>query len=65
MSDKEHGDLKEDASLSLRANAADLASMLAIGEHITELTRVTDRPNQATRGRSLPYVQNTESETDT
>ena len=35
-------DLQEEASLSIRANAADLASMLAIGEHIAELTRDID-----------------------
>ena len=32
MADEQNEDLKEEASLSFRANAADLASMLAIGE---------------------------------
>ena len=38
MLDKEHDELKEEESLSLRANVADLASMLAIVEHITGFT---------------------------
>ncbi len=42
MADEQQDDLKEEASLSFRANAADLASMLAIGEHITDLTRNID-----------------------
>lgn len=42
MPDIQHDDLKEEASLSFRANAADLASIVAIGEHIAELTRNID-----------------------
>ena len=39
MADEQDDHLKEETSLSFRANAADLASMLAIGEHIAALTR--------------------------
>ena len=42
MSDDMHDELREDASLSFRANAADLASMLAIGKHIADLARNID-----------------------
>ncbi|MDE0261665.1 MAG: hypothetical protein OXJ37_04585 [Bryobacterales bacterium] len=48
MPDKEHDNLKEEASLSFRANAADLASMLAIGEHIADLTRNIDPDSSVT-----------------
>ena len=48
VSDKQHDDLKEEASLSFRANAADLASMLAIGEHIADLTRNIDPDSSVT-----------------
>ena len=48
MSDKQHDDLKEEANLSFRANAADLASMLAIGEHIADLTRNIDPDSSVT-----------------
>ena len=41
MADEQHEDFKE-TSLSFRANAADMASILAIGEHITDLTRNID-----------------------
>ena len=39
---------KEEASVSFRANAADLASMLAIGAHITSLTRNIDPDSSVT-----------------
>ena len=42
MAEEQDNDLREEASLSFRANAADLASMLAIGEHIADLTRNID-----------------------
>ncbi len=42
MADERDDDPKEEASLSFRANAADLASMLAIEEHIADLTRNID-----------------------
>ena len=45
---EQHDELKEDASLSFRANAADLASMLAIGEHIADLTRNIDPDSSVT-----------------
>ena len=48
MADEQHDDLKEEASLSFRANATDLASMLAIGEHITDLTRNIDPDSSVT-----------------
>ncbi len=48
MSDKQHDDPKEGASLSFRANAADLASMLVIGEHIADLTRNIDPDSSVT-----------------
>ena len=48
MADEQHDDLKEEASLSFRANAADLASMLAIGEHIAALTRDIDPDSSVT-----------------
>ena len=48
MSDKQHDDLKEEANLSFRANAADLASILAIGEHIADLTRNIDPDSSVT-----------------
>ena len=48
VADEQHDDLKEEASLSFRANAADLASMLAIGEHITDLTRNIDPDSSVT-----------------
>ena len=51
MSDKQHDDLKEEASFSFRANAADLASMLAIGEHIADLTRNID-PDSSVTGKT-------------
>ena len=43
---------KEEASLSFRANAADLASMLAIGEHIADLTRNIDPDSSVTAATS-------------
>ena len=52
MPDKQHDDLKEEASLSFRANAADLASMLAIGEHIADLTRNIDPDSSVTTATS-------------
>ena len=48
MADEQDDDLKEEASLSFRANAADLASMLAIGEHIADLTRNIDPDSSMT-----------------
>ena len=48
VSDKRHDDLKEEASLSFRANAADLTSMLAIGEHLADLTRNIDPDSSVT-----------------
>ena len=48
MADKQDDDLKEEASLSFRANAGDLASMLAIGEHIADLTRNIDPDSSVT-----------------
>lgn len=39
---------KGEASLSFRANAADLASMVAIGEHIANLTRNIDPDSSVT-----------------
>ena len=48
MSPEQGDDLKEEASLSFRANAADLASMLAIGEHIADLTRNIDPDSSVT-----------------
>ena len=48
MADEQDDDLKEEASLSFRANAADLASMLAIGEHIADLTRNIDPDSTVT-----------------
>ena len=44
----EQGDPKEEASLSFRANAADLASMLVIGKHIDDLTRDIDPDSSVT-----------------
>lgn len=41
-------DIKEESSLSFRANAADLASMLAIGEHIADLARNIDPDSSVT-----------------
>ena len=48
MADEQDNDLKEEASVSFRANAADIASMLAIGEHITDLTRNIDPDSSMT-----------------
>ncbi len=48
MADDQDVGLKEEASLSFRANAADIASMLAIGEHITDLTRNIDPDSSVT-----------------
>ena len=48
VADEHHDDLKEDASLSFRANAADLASMLVIGKHIDDLTRDIDPDSSVT-----------------
>ena len=48
MADEQHDDLREEANLSFRANAADLASMLAIGEHIADLTRDIDPDSSVT-----------------
>ena len=48
MAEEQDNDLREEASLSFRANAADLASMLAIGEHIAELTRNIDPDSAVT-----------------
>ena len=48
MADKQDDNLKEEASVSFRANAVDLASMLAIGEHITDLTRNIDPDSSVT-----------------
>ena len=48
MADEQDDDLKEEASLSFRANAADLASMLAIGEHIADLTQNIDPDSSVT-----------------
>ena len=48
MADKQDDNLKEEASLSFRANAADLASMLAIGEYIADLTRNIDPDSSVT-----------------
>ncbi len=48
MADEQHDELKEEANLSFRANAADLASMLAIGEHIADLTRNIDPDSSVT-----------------
>ena len=42
MSDEQHDELREEASISFRANATDLASMLVIGEHIADLARNID-----------------------
>ena len=47
MADEQHEDFKE-TSLSFRANAADMASMLAIGKHITDLTRNIDPDSSMT-----------------
>ena len=48
MADEKRDDPKEESSLSFRANAADLASMLAIGEHIADLTRNIDPDSTVT-----------------
>ena len=48
MTDKQDHDFKKEANLSFRANAADLASMLAIGEHIADLTRNIDPDSTVT-----------------
>ena len=48
MADERRDDLKGESSLSFRANAADLASMLAIGEHIADLTRNIDPDSSVT-----------------
>ena len=48
MADEQYDDLKEEANLSFRANAADLASMLAIGKHIADLTRNIDPDSTVT-----------------
>ena len=48
VADEQHDDLKDEASLSFRANAADLASMLAIGAHIVDLTRDIDPDSSVT-----------------
>ena len=42
MAEDQDDDLKEEASLSFRANAEDQASMLAIRKHIADLTRNID-----------------------
>lgn len=52
MPARRHEDLKEEASLSFRANAADLASMLAIGKHIADLTRDIDPDSSVTAATS-------------
>lgn len=43
---------KEEASLSFRANAADLESMQAIGDHIADLTRDIDPDSSVTGATS-------------
>lgn len=48
MADDQDEDPKEEASLSFRANSADLASMLAIEEYITDLTRNIDPDSSVT-----------------
>lgn len=48
MPDDQPEDLKEESSLSFRANAADLTSMLAIEEHIAALTRDIDPDSSVT-----------------
>ena len=48
MADDQDEDLKEEASLSFRANAVDLASMLAIEEYIADLTRNIDPDSSVT-----------------
>ena len=48
MADEQRDNLKEESSLSFRANAGDLASMLAIGEHIADLTRNIDPDSSVT-----------------
>ena len=48
VADEQGDDLKQEANLSFRANATDLASMLAIGEHIAELTRNIDPDSTVT-----------------
>lgn len=52
MHERQHEDPKEEASLSFRANAADLASMLAIGKHIANLTRDIDPDSSVTAATS-------------
>ena len=48
MATDHHDEVREEASVSFRANAADLASMLAIGEHIADLTRNIDPDSSVT-----------------
>lgn len=48
MADEPHDDFKEETSLSFRANSTDLASMLAIGKHIADLTRDIDPDSSMT-----------------
>ena len=48
MADEQNEDFKEEASLSFRANAGDLASMQAIEEHIADLTRNIDPDSTVT-----------------
>ena len=46
--DEQDEDLKQEQSLSFRANVADLASMLAISNHIADLTRNIDPDSSMT-----------------
>jgi hypothetical protein len=46
--DEQDEDVKQEQSLSFRANAADLTSMLAIGAHIADLTRDIDPDSSVT-----------------
>ena len=48
MKEEQDDDLKQEASLSFRANAADLASMLVIGKHIADSTRNIDPDSSVT-----------------
>ena len=48
MAEEQDNDPKEESSLSFRANAADLSSMLAIGAHIADLTRNIDPDSSVT-----------------
>ncbi len=56
VADQRDADFKEESSLSFRANSEDLASMLAIGKHIADLTRDIDPDSSVTTTTSRAGV---------